>query len=193
MVKALTKTNRHAVAGAVTEAEKSTSTKLAVVVAPASDAYHSYCMLYGLCLGSVISMALWMEKLTTDFPLLLLIQLAAIALLSLTPARHLCVRLVPKRVRHHRAAHRAYEEYMIASRHHVSPATPLVLLYVSLAERYAHILTSRSVHEKIPDSEWNAVIAEFTSVMSKEGLESACINATQHAAKLLTPHFPKSN
>lgn len=191
MVKALSKNDRHAVSQAVAEAEKSTSARMAVVVAAASDAYHSYFILYGLCLGSIISMALWMEKLITDFPLLLMAQLAVIVLFSFTPVRHLCLRLVPRHVRHHRAARRAYEEYLVASRHHASPAIPFVLLFVSLAERYVHVLTSRSVREKISDDAWNAVVNEFTSAMPKEGLERACTRAVQYAARLLVPLFPK--
>ena len=192
MVKILSKVDKEAVAQAITEAEQQTSAELVVVVAPVSDAYQSYLLLYGLITGSTIDIGLWAAKLVTLFPLLLVIQLTVIALLSFTPwLRQLCLRLVPKRIRHHRAAHRAYEEYLSVSRH-VSAATPIVLLYVSIAEHYAHILTSRSVREKIPDERWNAIIGELTAAIPADGLQSACIKAIRRATELVAPYFPEN-
>ena len=75
---------------------------------------------------------------------------------------------------------------------HVAAATPIVLLYVSVAERYARILTSRSVREKIPDEHWNAVIQELTTTIQSEGLRGACIKAIRHATNLLVLHFPEN-
>ena len=86
---------------------------------------------------------------------------------------------VPEKIQYRRAAHRAFEEYLIVSRH-VSAATPIVLLYVSLAERYVHILPSRAVREKISDANWNAIVQTLTFSVSSAG-----------AAKLLAAHFPK--
>lgn len=191
MVKILSKADKEAVAQAITEAERQTSAELVVVVSPASDAYQSYLLLYGLIAGSTIDIGLWAAKLVTLFPLLLVIQLTVIALLSFTPwLRHLCLRLAPKRIRHHRAAHRAYEEYLSVARH-VSAVTPIVLLYVSLAEHYAHILPSRSVREKVPDDSWNAIIGGLTAAIPSEGLPTACIKAIRQATGLLAPHFPE--
>lgn len=189
MVKILSKADKEAIAQAITEAERQTSAELVAVIAPASDVYQSYLLLYGLIAGSAIDIGLWAAKLLTAFPFLLAIQLAAIALFSFTPwLRHLLVRLVPKRIRHHRAAHRAYEEYLSVSRH-VSAATPIVLLYVSLAEHYAHILTSRSVREKIPDEHWNAVISELTAAVRQTDIQDACVHTIKRMAGMLAPHF----
>jgi putative membrane protein len=191
MVKILSQPDKDAIAHAIVEAERSTSAKLVAVVAPASDVYQSYFLLYGLIIGSAIDIILWALKLITAFPLLLAIQLAVIALISFIPwLRHLLIRLVPKHVRHRRAAHRAYEEYLIVS-HHTSVTDPIVLLYVSLAERYAHILTSRSVREKIPDNHWNEVIGKLTADIRAEGLRNACIKTIQHMTELLIHHFSK--
>jgi uncharacterized membrane protein len=130
MVKILSKSDNEAIAQAIIEAEQTTSAELVCVVAPASDAYQSYVFLSGFLAGSMMDLILWMEKMITSYPLLLTIQLTAISLVYLIPClRHLCVRFVPIRIRHHRAAHRAFEEYLIVSRH-VSAATPIVLLYV---------------------------------------------------------------
>jgi len=182
--------NKQIIAEAIAEAERATSAEIVAVVSPASDAYRSYILLYGLMLGSLIAIGLWVEKLVTDFPLLLAVQLGVMALLSLLPWLHKpLVRLVPKHIRHRRAAHRAFEEYLFVSRH-VSAATPILLFYVSLAERYVYILPSRLVREKIPDKEWDAVVAEFTALTKTVGLERACVNAIRRMAAMLAPYFP---
>jgi putative membrane protein len=191
MVRVLSHTDKQAIGQAIAEAERRTAAEIVTVIAPASDAYQSYILLYGLIVGSAIATGLWGTKTVTAFPLLLVIQIAAMALLSFIPwLRHACIRLVPKRILYHRAAHRAYEEYLSVSRH-VSAATPIVLLYVSVAEHYAHILTSRSVREKIPDKTWNAVIQEFTVSVKKSGLRAGCIGAIQKITGLVIPHFPE--
>lgn len=191
MVKLFLHADKEAVAQAIAEAERKTCAELVIVVAPASDVYQSYMMLYGLIAGSAIGLGLWTTKTITAFPFLLVIEFVPMALLTFIPwLRHLCLRLVPKRIRHHRAAHRACEEYLAVSRH-IPVATPIVLLYVSVTERYAHILSSRLVREKIPDETWTAVIREFTGGIRKLGLRESCINAIKHMTKLVTPHFPE--
>ena len=190
MVKILSPENKQAVAHAIAEAEAVTSAEIVAVVAAASDAYHTYVLLYGLMVGSAIGMGFWLSNPDIIFPFLLFIQLVVIALFSWIPwLRHQCLRLVPKRIQHRRAAHRAYEEYLVVSRHLHSSA-PIVLLYVSQAERYAHILTSRLVREKIPDADWNAVIEAFVALVRKTNLQDACTLAIGRMAQLLTPHFP---
>ena len=191
MVRVLSHTDKKTIGQAIAEAEHRTAAEIVMVVAPASDAYQSYILLYGLIMGSLISLGLWAAKILSGLPYLLALQFGIIALLSLVPwLRQLGMRLVPKRILHHRAAHRAFEEYLIISRR-VSAATPIVLLYISLAERYAHILPSRSVREKIPDETWNAVIEEITVSVKKSGLRAGCVGAIQKITELVMPHFPE--
>lgn len=191
MVKVLSRADKGAVAQAIAEAEKQTCAELVVVVSPASDAYQSYFLLYGLIIGSAISAGLWAVKLLTAFPLLLVIQIAFMSLFAFVPwLRHLLLWLVPRHTCHHRAAHRAYEEYLIVSRH-VSATTPILLLYISLAEHYAHIVPSRSVREKITDETWNAIIKKFTNSLGQISLGIACTQTIRQIAELLAVHFPE--
>jgi len=192
MVKFLSQPNKAAIAEAIARAKQTTSAELAVVVASASDAYQSYFLLYGLMVGSAIDIGLWAANIIIEFPWLLIIQFAVMAFFSFIPwLRHICLPLVPKRIRHHRAAHRAYEEYLMVS-HRTATATPVVLLYISIAERYAHILSSRSVREKVPHAHWDAIINQLTAAIPTEGLTSACIKAIQQTAELLAPYSAKT-
>ena len=187
MVKKLSPELKETIAKAIAEAGHRTRAEIVAVVLPASDSYQNYLLLYGLTLGSLIGMGLWMEKIVTGFPLLFGIQVTAI-LVTLFVLRGLCVLLVPKRVLHHHAARRAFEEYLIGSRQ-VPAETPVVLLYISLAERYVHILHSRAVLQKVPNETWETVIHEFTAHMKSEGLQKACVTAIQSMTRALEPHF----
>ncbi len=191
MVKILSNNDKELIEQAVAKAENITSADLVTVVAPASDVYQSYLLLYGLMAGSMIDIVLWSTKIVTSFPLLFTIQLLAIILLSFIPfLNQQILRFVPKNILHARAAKRAGEEYLNVSRQ-VSRDTPIVLLYISIAERYVHIFTSQIVREKISDESWNSIILELTTNVRLEGLPKAIVKATENVTKILIPYFPQ--
>ncbi len=190
MVARISSDVKDAIAAAVTAAKQRTSADIAVMVAPVSDGYQAYVLLYGFAAGSLAAAGLWWSKTIHPFPLLLLVQACAMALFAFVPAlRHLCLTLVPRQVLHHHAARRAREEFLFVSRH-APPERPVVLLYVSLAERYAHVLHSRALAPKIPAGTWENFIKLFTDSMKKPGLAAACRLTVDAIAQELAPHFP---
>jgi len=190
MVKILSDNDKKLIEKAIAEAEQKTCAEIVTVIAPASDAYQSYIMLYGLVIGSIISTLLWKTKLVSAFPLLLLTQLATIAIFSYIPwLRHFLLTFIPRRIRNHRAAHRAYEEYLKIS-HYASATTPIVLLYISIIEHYTHIITSRLVREKVANTQWEEVINKLTGSIKNEGFQNSCVKAINNSVELLVPYFP---
>lgn len=191
MVKALSKDIKNAIVGAVAEGERRTSAEIVAVVAQVSDGYQGMTMLYGLMLGSVIDLALWAGKGVTAFPELLTIQLLAMTLLTFVPYLRLsCARLVPKPLRHQRAARRAFEEYLSVSRR-LPSTTPVVLFYVSLAERYAHILPCRIIRDYVPDATWEIILNEFRFAIAMGNEREAYTKTIGHIADQLAPFFPE--
>ncbi|MBX7146717.1 MAG: hypothetical protein K1X44_05345 [Alphaproteobacteria bacterium] len=191
MVKTLSADDKKALADAITEAERQTSLELVVVMAPASDPYQSYLLIYGLILGSLIGMVLWSLNLVTGFPFLFAIQLSVVMILSFIPQlRSLWIKLVPKNIQQYRTKQRAYEEYFTIS-HQVSATIPIVLLYISIAEHYVHIIPSRLVREKISEEHWNNLVNELTTTIGAQGIKMACIQTIQHITDILKPHFPE--
>jgi len=190
MVSVFSKAEHAAIEAAIAEAEQLTGADIVLAVTRASDAYSSFVLLYGLALGSLIAMGIWLDGAITGFPWLLTLQLAVVALFSILPFLRLpCLWLVPRHIRRHRAARRAFEEYLIVSRHSVA-ATPMILFYISQAERYAHIIPSRSVRVRIRDAQWQEVIAAFTASVKRDGLQKACGQTIAQIAALLAVHFP---
>ena len=156
---------------------------------PASEDYYEFVLFYGFVFGSVAAFALGVTAVVTNFALLLAVQTAIILIVDIVPwLRRLCLKLVPRRTRHHRAAREAMRQYHVL--HAQIPAsTPFVLLYVSLAECYVHVVTNPVVHKKIPGN-WDSVTEHFSAAIRKLGLRAACSEALQHIADILAAKFP---
>ena len=192
MVKFLSNNDRDAIEQALAQAKQRTSSNIVVTVMHSSDNYLDFILLYGLLLSDFLMLGLWMSRISTHFLELLAVQIGLLLSLFFIPILHrLCWRFVPVRILHQRSARRALEEYHLI--HRKLPATaPLVLLFVSLGERYTHILSSRAVHDKIPDTQWESVVHDFGKRMRSTGLAEACSSAVHHISDLLTPHFPEN-
>lgn len=190
MVKKLTGEDKNAISAAVAEAERRTSAEIAVVVSPTSDAYQAYLLLYGFAAGSIVAALLWWTKALTPFPALLALQGLFMAAFAFAPfLKTPCLKLLPTRLLHYYASRRAALEFQSLSRH-VPAGRPIVLIYVSLAERYAHIIHSRAIGQKIPGPAWDTIIAELTGLARNAGLRQACVTAVERVASVLSPHFP---
>ncbi|MDD4615849.1 MAG: hypothetical protein PHW76_01855 [Alphaproteobacteria bacterium] len=191
MVKRLTKEDGQAIQNAVKEAERQTSAEIVVVLAPASDPYDDYILLFGLIAGSIAAIAFWIAKWIMTITGFVAIQFCVLAFIWLGAwLRTGFLRFVPPRIQRHRAANRAAAEFADISRR-LKPATPLVVFYVSLAEHYIHIVTNSVVREKIPDSSWTDILETFKSSMKKSTVRAECIAAINAIASRVSPLFPE--
>jgi uncharacterized membrane protein len=182
--------DKAAVERALIQAEQATSSEFALIIAKASDEYRSIVLSCGLTLGSIAALLLWHCRGVTEFPLLLCVQLIFPVLMSMVPPlRHLTLRFTPAHLMKRRAAQRAAAEYLHLS-HHLPPHSPIVLMYISLTERYVHIHTSRTVREKIPNTQWHEVVRTLTGAVKSQGLKNAVTGAITHAVDILKKDFP---
>ena len=191
MVKKLNEQDRAAIEAAVKEAETHTSTEIAVVVADKSDHYHGFTLLDGVIVGSIAALALWRYNSFLDFPLLLATQLGVAALFVLL-ARFVAPFLShpPRKLAEHHAA-TAAARHFFSLQARVPHGVPVIVLYVSLLERRAHILHTRDITAKIPQTVWEEIISAFT-VQAKRSVREACLAAVADmASKLQTPFPPK--
>ena len=190
MVKKLYPKDETLINEAIATAAKRTSAKISVIVLPASDHYRDLVLLYGFILGAISSLGVWLFTSFLSFPGLLALVFGVATLVEiLAPLRRLCIRLTPRRVRHHRAAEIAHREYL-ALHSAIPKDKPFVLLFISLAERYVHVLTNPVVHAQLPDN-WHAITGRFIGSIRKFGLGHTCTEAVEHIAEILEPHFPK--
>jgi putative membrane protein len=116
----------------------------------------------------------------------LAIFLIALALLSLPGVRH---RLTPRAARRSHAHRAALEQFVIRGVTHSAERNG-VLIYVSLAERYARIIADDSAAKAIGQNEWRAIVDRLTGDMKTGATSEALIGAATSCGDLLARHFP---
>lgn len=190
MVKIFSSREKQEVEQAVREAEKGTGAEIAVIVLPSSDHYIDFVLGYGIICADFVTLGLWTVGIYRHFVDLLVIQIAVLlALFGIPFLRRALWRLVPGRVLHRRSANRALVEYHKIHRRFAA-TVPLVLLFVSLGERYTHVLASHAVYEKISDEKWDGVVANFARTVSSHNIGKACVAAVSEIGVILGDVFP---
>jgi putative membrane protein len=116
----------------------------------------------------------------------LAIFLAAFGLLSLPRLRLL---LTPRGLRRSNGHRAAIEQFVIRGVTRC-PERNGVLIYVSLAERYARIVADEGAAKAIPQSQWKAIVDRLTSAMKAGATVDALAEAATSCGDLLAQHFP---
>lgn len=180
----LTPLEKDALAKALRQAESNTGASVAAVVTPLSDSFIGYALLDSFLIVGLINIALYMSQAVTSLHYLLLVQLVSIVLAFIPFYRRLVVALLPSFIRHHHAARSAVMAF-----HQFLAQTPAekhaVLFYVSLSERYVHVLHSRSLTTKVDEAIWQDIINQFTLVLPKVGLSEATLQAIKNIENIL--------
>jgi putative membrane protein len=138
--------------------------------------------------------------LAAPWPLLLLTELSAerifiaqlaiflvmLAVLSLPALR---LRLTPRSVRRANAHRAAVEQFVLRGVTHCAERNG-ILIYVSIAERYARIVADEGAAKIIGQDQWRAIIAALTDQMKTGATGAALIGAATACGELLARHFP---
>jgi putative membrane protein len=97
--------------------------------------------------------------------------------------------LVPRAVRRARAHRAALEQFVVRRVAHTKYRTG-VLIFVSLAERYARIIADDGIAEKVQGSEWQAAIDALTGHMRGGRIAQGFIAAIERCGVVLAAHAP---
>jgi putative membrane protein len=65
-----------------------------------------------------------------------------------------------------------------------------VLLFISVFEHKVWLLADKGIHEKVPQSDWEALVGRITRGIHKGQRGDAICDAIDDIAKLLQTHFP---
>jgi putative membrane protein len=185
----LTKEDREAISAAIHAAEQRTSGQLVCVLARSSSNYAHVPILWASALALVLPWPLiyltpWSVQ--RIFLLQLAVFIVAGLVFSWTPLR---LALVPRAVQRARA-HRAALEQFFARRVGHTANRSGVLIFVSLAERYARIIADEGIAQKVPDAEWQAAIAALTAHMRDGRIAAGFIAAIDRCGAVLAAHVP---
>src|SRR5581483_4119148 len=185
----ISKEDHDAVAAAVRDAEERSCGQLVCVLAHASSNYAHVPILWASTLALLLPWPLihWTDwSVQRIFLLQLALFLVAGVALSWMPLR---LALVPRPVRQARAHRAAVEQFFLRHVSHTQNRSG-VLIYVSLAERYARIIADEGIAAKVPNAEWQAAIDALVAHMRDGRIASGFIAAIERCAAVLAAHAP---
>ncbi len=191
----LTQQDHQALSGRIKAAEATTRGEIYCVVARASDGYFfpaGFMLAVGVVLASLAA-ALWLDRswLHVSHLAFALCQAAALALallvLRLVPG--LGLRLTPRGLRYRRAHDNAMRQFL-AHNVHLTERRTGILIFVSLAERYATVIADAGIGEKVTQAEWDAIVARIVAAARAGRLTEGLADAIDRSGHLLSQHFP---
>jgi putative membrane protein len=191
----LTEAEHARIAEAISKAESRTSGEIYCVLARSSDNYFYpsafILVLAILAIGFVMSALLEAWWISVRLPVFLYAQILAVAcamlLLVLLPS--IRIRLVPRRLRYQRA-HEAAIKQFLARNVHITAERTGVLIFVSLAERYAEIVADSGINSKVEQAQWDGIIADLIEAASRDRHADGFVKAIETIGGLLAEHFP---
>jgi len=123
--------------------------------------------------------------------ILLLQTVVFLALAMLLCLPRVRVALVPRAARRAVAHRAAMEQFFIRGIAHKKDRTG-VLIFVSLAERYARIIADQGIAALVPQSEWQGAIDALVAHMSGGRIAEGFITAIDMCGKVLETNFPRT-
>jgi putative membrane protein len=184
-----TKEDHEAVSAAIRDAEKKTSGQIVCVLARASSGYGYIPILWASVLALLTPWPLiyftpWSVQ--RIFLLQLVVFLIVGVVSSFTPLRLL---LVPRAIKRARAHREALEQFVVRGITRTKNRTG-VLIFVSLAERYARIIADEGIAAKVPNNEWQEAVDSLTAHMRDGHIAAGFTAAVERCGAVLATHAP---
>jgi putative membrane protein len=183
--------DRERISAAIHDAESRTSGEIVCVLARESTDSTALPILLAAIVALVVP---WPLVALTAMPvnLILLFQLLVFsglaALLCLPPVR---IALVPRAARRAMAHRAAMEQFMIRGIGRKADRTG-ILIFVSLAERYARIVADRAIAERVSNREWQGAVDALIDHTRHGRIADGFIAAIDSCGRVLEEHFPRT-
>jgi len=184
------------VAAAIRNAEARTSGEIVCVLARASDSYFYPAALTlgaGILLASLlvafgldhywIAMRLWHFVAAQ-----MAASVCALGLIWLFPGMRII--FVPRQLRYRRAHRNAVTQFLSRNIHTTSGRTG-VLIFLSLAERYAEVVADAGIDSRVPQETWDSIVGELVRHAASDRIVEGFEMAIAAAGELLAREFPK--
>jgi putative membrane protein len=179
------------ITAAIHAAEKNTSGEFVTVVARCSDHYIFLSLFWAAIVGLLVPGAFLLcgSQLATMhiYQIQLAVFIILVLLFLFVPGLHLW--MVPRQVKHSRASRLAkaqfYQQGVQLTQHHSG-----VLLFVSLAEHYVEIVADKSIHERIGEAHWQAIVQDFVAHVRKGDVVEGFVAAINACGDAMAKHYP---
>ncbi len=180
-----------AIAAAIWSAEQRTSGQIVCVLRRSSSEYFYVPALWAALVALITP---WPPIVLTQWSVqrIFLAQIAvfavAVLVLSWPPLR---IALVPPAVRRARAHRAAIEQF--ARGLTLTKSRTGVLIFVSMAERYARIIADEGIAAKVSNGEWQSAIDALTAHMRDGRIAQGFIAAIECCGAVLATHAPPTD
>lgn len=174
---------------AIAAAERSTAGEIVAVVTAASESYFYVPFMWAAMIALLVP---WPLVYLTWWPMhvVYFVQLATfLILVLLLMPRSVRVGLVPRSIRRQHAHRRAVEQFLSQSLHTTAGRTG-VLIFVSVAERYAEILADKAINAKVEPGTWQGIVDHLTRDLAEGRAADGFAHAIEMAGAQLAKHFP---
>jgi putative membrane protein len=183
--------DRQRIADTIHAAEAKTSSEIVCVLAQTS----SKATVLPALIAAVIALALpWLlvalSAMTVD-RILLLQAVTFFVLLLLLSLPRVRTALVPARTRRAMAHHAAVEQFVLRGVARKKDRSG-ILIFVSLAERYARILADEGIAAQVPQAHWQGAIDALIGHMRDGRIADGFVSAINLCGEELARHFPRS-
>jgi putative membrane protein len=183
--------DRKRIADAIRAAEAKTSGEIVCVLAQSSSSSAGMPMFLA-AIGALVLP--WFLVGLTAMPVYRILSLQVVAFLALialfcwTPVR---VALMPRRARRAVAHRVAMEQFTIrgVARKHGRTG---ILIFVSLAERYARIIADEGISARVPQAQWQAAIDAMIAHMRDGRIADGFVEAIALCGAELARNFPRT-
>jgi putative membrane protein len=177
------------VATAIRSAEGETSAEIVCILASSS----SHLTALPILLAAISALITpWALMLLTALPVqrLLSAQIIVFCLLvTVFGLPNVRTRLLPRKAKR-RIAHQAAMEQFIRRGLAEPKSGPAILIFVSLAERYARIIANEQVATRVPDEEWQFALDALIEHVRSGRIGDGFIAAISRSGLVLKEHFP---
>jgi putative membrane protein len=183
--------DRDRISAAIRGVEAKTSGEIVCVLARTSSDATALPVL----MAATVALALpWLLVAFTEMSVhrILLLQIAAFLVLApmlcLPPVR---VSLVPPAARRAVSHLAAMQQFALRNLAHKADRTG-VMIFVSLAERYARIIADEGIAARVPQSEWQAAVDALVAHMRDGRIADGFVAAIDACGNVLATHFPRT-
>ncbi len=195
MTRPITPQDHARITAAIRDAETKTDGEIFCVVARSSGGYFFPAAFTAAVAMLIVSLAVafvlearWLSLRLPYFVLAQMLAFACVfALLWALPA--LRIHLVPRGLRY-RSAHDNAVKQFLARNVHVTVARTGVLVFVSLAERYAEVVADAGIDARVGQHVWDGVVRELTAHAGDDRLADGFVHAVEAVGAVLAEHFP---
>ncbi len=183
--------DRERIAAAIRAAEAKTSGEIVCVLAKSSSDTRAL----PIFIAAVASLALpWLLVATTALPVFRILSLQVAAFIAVAALLHLLrtrIELVPHATRRAIAHRVALAQFTIRGIANTKDRTG-ILIFVSLAERYARIIADEGIAARVRQAEWQSAIDALVAHMRDGRIADGYIAAIDVCGQVLATHFPSN-